>query len=177
MPRHRLCLGFYVCDLEFGICPTLCLFIYFREIQAREFSVCWLCVNWYRSRYGKFAHTNGGAKGGRDRFASPPHTTYPNCVSSRGSCGGCTVCTILSTMPSWQLVGTTIGMCPHARIVAPAEDCDSAGKVKRHHTRGAQYGRNTRQARGGTLGPGGRHARTSRGSDLDYSGSRTVNRL
>ena len=27
MPRRRLCLGFYVCDLEFGICPTLCLFI------------------------------------------------------------------------------------------------------------------------------------------------------
>ena len=23
MPRRRLCLGFYVCDLEFGICPTL----------------------------------------------------------------------------------------------------------------------------------------------------------
>ena len=27
MPRRRLCLGFYVCDLEFGICPTICLFI------------------------------------------------------------------------------------------------------------------------------------------------------
>ena len=28
MPRRRLFLAVYVCDLEFGICQALCLFIY-----------------------------------------------------------------------------------------------------------------------------------------------------
>ena len=37
MPRRRLCLGFYVCDLEFGICLVLCLFIYLcLEPRCRE---------------------------------------------------------------------------------------------------------------------------------------------
>ena len=38
MPRRRLCLGFYVCDLDFGICPVLCLFIYSFG-QVRDSSV------------------------------------------------------------------------------------------------------------------------------------------
>ena len=35
MPRRRLCLGFYVCDLEFGICLVLCLFIYLEMGDAQ----------------------------------------------------------------------------------------------------------------------------------------------
>ena len=36
MPRRRLFLAVYVCDLEFGICQALCLFIYGTwRIEAR----------------------------------------------------------------------------------------------------------------------------------------------
>ena len=36
MPRRRLCLGFYVCDLEFGICLVLCLFIYASSLDVER---------------------------------------------------------------------------------------------------------------------------------------------
>ena len=113
MPRCRLCLGFYVCDLEFGICPPVCLFIYHQpasDLSLRRWPSPCTPPPAHRQLFASMRAVNTKGRGVLPRSAMPPRKAAPSDTNANDSSNveliegshGCAFCAGLSDV-LWPL--------------------------------------------------------------------------